>query len=119
MRKEEELFNKIKDVSNKMKSLDDEHNKLEEEYFYLKQELDSLDEEQTCDCENCACSDECDGEFYDDMITVVDTEINELGIWITEEEDGERFVMLTDLIDGEGVEISEAELNVIVAMMGL
>ena len=118
MRKEEELFNKIKDVSNKMKSLDDEHNKLEEEYFYLKQELDSLDEEQTCDCDNCACSDECDGEF-DDMVTVVDTEINDLGIWITEEEDGERFVMLTDLIDGERVEISEAELSVIVAMMGL
>ena len=118
MRKEEELFNKIKDVSNKMKILDDEHNKLEEEYFYLKQELDSLDEEQICDCDSCACSDECDGEF-DDMVTVVDTEINELGIWITEEEDGERFVMLTDLIDGERVEISEAELNVIVAMMGL
>ena len=117
MRKEEELFNKIKDVSNKMKSLDDEHNKLEEEYFYLKQELDSLEEEQTCDCENCACSEECDGEF-DDMVTVVDTEINDLGIFITEE-DGERFVMLTDLIDGERVEISEAELNVIVAMMGL
>lgn len=118
MIKEEELFNKIKDVSNKMKSLDDEHNKLEEEYFYLKQELDSLDEEQICDCDNCACSDECDGEF-DDMVTVAETEINDLGIWITEEEDGERFVMLTDLIDGERVELSEAELNVIVAMMGL
>ena len=86
---------------------------IEEFYAQLEEEI-----ENTCDCENCACSDECDGEF-DDMVTVVDTEINELGIWITEEEDGERFVVLTDLIDGERVEISEAELNVIVAMMGL
>ena len=85
----------------------------EENYAQLEEEI-----ENTCDCDNCACSDECDGEF-DDMVTVVDTEINDLGIWITEEEDGERFVMLTDLIDGERVELSEAELNVIVAMMGL
>jgi len=74
--------------------------------------------ENTCDCDNCACSDECVGDLCD-MVTVAETEINDLGIWITEEEDGERFVMLTDLIDGERVEISEAELNVIVSMMGL
>ena len=55
---------------------------IEEFYAQLEEEI-----ENTCDCENCACSDECDGEF-DDMVTVVDTEINELGIWITEEEDG-------------------------------
>ena len=94
-------------------SMDIAREEFEEDYAQLEEEI-----ENTCDCENCACSDECDGEF-DDMVTVVDTEINELGIWITEEEDGERFVMLTDLIDGERVEISEAELNVIVAMMGL
>jgi len=85
----------------------------EENYAQLEEEI-----EDTCDCDNCACSDECVGEF-DDMVTVAETEINDLGIWITEEEDGERFVMLTDLIDGERVEISEAELNVIVSMMGL
>ena len=95
-------------------SMDIAREEFEEDYAQLEEEI-----ENTCDCENCACSDECDGEFYDDMVTVVDTEINELGIWITEEEDGERFVMLTDLIDGERVELSEAELNVIVAMMGL
>ena len=94
-------------------SMDVARSEFEEDYARLEEEI-----ENTCDCDNCACSDECDGEF-DDMVTVVDTEINELGIWITEEEDGERFVMLTDLIDGERVEISEAELNVIVAMMGL
>ena len=94
-------------------SMDIAREEFEEDYAQLEEEI-----ENTCDCENCACSDECDGEF-DDMVTVVDTEINELGVWITEEEDGERFVMLTDLIDGERVEISEAELNVIVAMMGL
>ena len=94
-------------------SMDIAREEFEENYAQLEEEI-----ENTCDCENCACSDECDGEF-DDMVTVVDTEINELGIWITEEEDGERFVMLTDLIDGERVELSEAELNVIVAMMGL
>ena len=94
-------------------SMDIAREEFEENYAQLEEEI-----ENTCDCENCACSDECDGEF-DDMVTVVDTEINELGIWITEEEDGERFVVLTDLIDGERVEISEAELNVIVAMMGL
>ena len=93
-------------------SMDIAREEFEENYAQLEEEI-----ENTCDCENCACSDECDGEF-DDMVTVVDTEINELGIWITEE-DGERFVVLTDLIDGERVEISEAELNVIVAMMGL
>ena len=95
-------------------SMDIAREEFEEDYAQLEEEI-----ENTCDCENCACSDECDGEFYDDMVTVVDTEINELGIWITEEEDGERFVMLTDLIDGERVELSESELNVIVAMMGL
>ena len=94
-------------------SMDIAREEFEENYAQLEEEI-----ENTCDCENCACSDECDGEF-DDMVTVVDTEINDLGVWITEEEDGERFVMLTDLIDGERVEISEAELNVIVAMMGL
>ena len=96
-------------------SMDIAREEFEENYAQLEEEI-----EQTCDCDNCACSDECDGEF-DDMVTVTvaETEINELGIWITEEEDGERFVMLTDLIDGERVEISEAELNVIVAMMGL
>ena len=94
-------------------SMDIAREEFEENYAQLEEEI-----ENTCDCDNCACSDECDGEF-DDMVTVVYTEINELGIWITEEEDGERFVMLTDLIDGERVEISEAELNVIVAMMGL
>ena len=95
-------------------SMDIAREEFEEDYAQLEEEI-----ENTCDCDNCACSDECDGEFYDDMVTVVDTEINELGIFITEEEDGERFVMLTDLIDGERVELSEAELNVIVAMMGL
>ena len=94
-------------------SMDIAREEFEEGYAQLEEEI-----ENTCDCENCACSDECDGEF-DDMVTVAETEINDLGIWITEEEDGERFVMLTDLIDGERVEISEAELNVIVAMMGL
>ena len=94
-------------------SMDIAREEFEENYAQLEEEI-----ENTCDCDSCACSDECDGEF-DDMATVVYTEINELGIWITEEEDGERFVMLTDLIDGERVEISEAELNVIVAMMGL
>ncbi len=118
MRKEEELFNKIKDVSNKMKSLDDEHNKLEEEYFYLKQELDSLDEEQTCDCDNCACSEECDGEVYD-MVTNAETETDCLGIVVSEDEYGERYVMLQDLVDGDRVELNEKELAVIVAMMGL
>ena len=93
-------------------SMDIAREEFEEDYAQLEEEI-----ENTCDCENCACSDECDGES-DDMVTVVDTEINELGVWITEE-DGERFVMLTDLIDGERVELSEAELNVIVAMMGL
>ena len=95
-------------------SMDIAREEFEENYAQLEEEI-----EQTCDCDNCACSDECDREFYDDMVTVVDTEINELGIFITEEEDGERFVMLTDLIDGERVELSESELNVIVAMMGL
>ena len=95
-------------------SMDIAREEFEENYAQLEEEI-----EQTCDCDNCACSDECDGEVYDDMVTVVDTEINDLGIFITEEEDGERFVMLTDLIDGERVELSEAELNVIVAMMGL
>ena len=95
-------------------SMDIAREEFEEDYAQLEEEI-----ENTCDCDNCACSDECDGEVYDDMVTVVDTEINDLGIWITEEEDGERFVMLTDLIDGERVEISEAELNVIVAIMGL
>ena len=95
-------------------SMDVAREEFEEDYAQLEEEI-----ENTCDCENCACSDERDGEFDDDMITVVETEINDLGIWITEEEDGERFVMLTDLIDGERVEISETELNVIVAMMGL
>ena len=102
-------------------SMDIAREEFEENYAKLEEEI-----EQTCDCDNCACSDECDGEFdydeefdYDDMVTVAETKINDLGIWITEEEDGERFVMLTDLIDGERVEISEAELNVIVAMMGL
>ena len=94
-------------------SMDIAREEFEENYAQLEEEI-----ENTCDCDNCACSDECDGEF-DDMVTVAETEINDLGIWITEEEDGERFVMLTDLIDGERVEISEAELNVIVAMMGL
>ena len=94
-------------------SMDIAREEFEEDYAQLEEEI-----ENTCDCDNCACSDECDGEF-DDMVTVVDTEINDLGIFVTEEEDGERFVMLTDLIDGERVEISEAELNVIVAMMGL
>ena len=94
-------------------SMDVAREEFEEDYAQLEEEI-----ENTCDCENCACSDECDGEF-DDMVTVAETEINDLCIWITEEEDGERFVMLTDLIDGERVEISEAELNVIVAMMGL
>ena len=94
-------------------SMDIAREEFEENYAQLEEEI-----EQTCDCDNCACSDECDGEF-DDMVTVAETEINDLGIFITEEEDGERFVMLTDLIDGERVEISEAELNVIVAMMGL
>ena len=93
-------------------SMDIAREEFEENYAQLEEEI-----ENTCDCENCACSDECDGEVYD-MVTVVDTEINELGIWITEE-DGERFVVLTDLIDGERVEISEAEVNVIVAMMRL
>lgn len=95
-------------------SMDIAREEFEENYAQLEEEI-----EQTCDCNNCACSDECDGEVYDDMITVVDTEINDLGVWITEEEDGERFVMLSDLIDGERVELSEADLNVIVAMMGL
>ena len=96
-------------------SMDVARSEFEENYAQLEEEI-----ENTCDCDNCACSDECDGEFDDDdMITIAETEINELGIWITEEEDGERFVMLTDLIDGERVELSEAELNVIVAMMGL
>ena len=94
-------------------SMDVARSEFEEDYAQLEEEI-----ENTCDCDNCACSDECDGEF-DDMVTVAETEINDLGIWITEEEDGERFVMLTDLIDGEKVELSEAELNVIVAMMGL
>ena len=94
-------------------SMDVARSEFEENYAQLEEEI-----ENTCDCDNCACSDECDGEF-DDMVTVAETEINDLGIWITEEEDGERFVMLTDLIDGEKVELSEAELNVIVAMMGL
>ena len=88
-------------------SMDIAREEFEENYAQLEEEI-----EQTCDCDN------CDGEF-DDMVTVAETEINDLGIWITEEEDGERFIMLTDLIDGERVEISEAELNVIVAMMGL
>ena len=96
-------------------SMDVAREEFEEDYAQLEEEI-----ENTCDCDNCACSDECDEEFdYDDMVTIAETEINELGIWITEEEDGERFVMLTDLIDGERVELSEAELNVIVAMMGL
>ena len=95
-------------------SMDIAREEFEEDYAQLEEEI-----ENTCDCDNCACSDECDGDFYDDMVTVVDTEINDLGIWITEEEDGERFVMLTDLIDGERVEISEAELNVIVAIIKL
>ena len=94
-------------------SMDIAREEFEEDYAQLEEEI-----ENTCDCDNCACSDECDGEF-DDMVTIVETEINDLGIWITEEGDGERFVMLTDLIDGERVELSEAELNVIVAMMGL
>ena len=94
-------------------SMDVARSEFEEDYAQLEEEI-----ENTCDCDNCACSDECDGEF-DDMVTVAETEINDLGIWITEEEDGERFVMLTDLIDGEKVELSEAELNVIVSMMGL
>ena len=112
MRKEEELFNKIKDVSNKMKSLDDEHNKLEEEYFYLKQELDSLDEEQTCDCDNCACSDECDGEYE----KLIDCNIkDELGILI-EEDDGEIYITLQDLDNGDIITITEEQLHVIVKL---
>ena len=98
-------------------SMDIAREEFEEYYAQLEEEI-----ENTCDCDNCACSDECDGEFDDDdddMITIAETKINELSIWIAEEEDGERFVMLTDLIDGERVELREAELNVIVAMMGL
>ena len=95
-------------------SMDIARSEFEDDYAQLEEEI-----ENTCDCDNCACSDECDGEFYDDRELIVEMEIGQLKISIIEDDDGERFALLEDLVDGERVEISEAELETIVAMMGL
>ena len=95
-------------------SMDIAREEFEEDYAQLEEEI-----ENTCDCDNCACSEECDGEFDDDMITIAETETDCLGIVVSEDGYGERYVMLQDLVDGDRVELNEKELNVIVAMMGL
>ena len=107
MTRREELLN-LRD------SMDVARSEFEEDYAKLEEEI-----ENTCDCENCACSDECDGEVYDDGELIAEMESGELKISIIEDDDGERFALLEDLIDGERVELSEAELETIVAMMGL
>ena len=55
-------------------SMDVARSEFEENYAQLEEEI-----ENTCDCDNCACSDECDGEFEDDMVTIAETKINNLG----------------------------------------
>lgn len=42
-------------------SMDIAREEFEENYAQLEEEI-----ENTCDCDSCACSDECDGEVYDD-----------------------------------------------------
>ena len=95
-------------------SMDVARSEFEENYAQLEEEI-----ENTCDCDNCACSDECDGEFEEDMVTIAETETDCLGIVVSEDEYGERFVLIQDTVDGDRVELSEKELNMIVAMMGL
>ena len=95
-------------------SMDIAREEFEENYAQLEEEI-----ENTCDCDNCACSDECDGEDYDDMVTIAETETDCLGIVVSEDEYGERFVLIQDTVDGDRVELNEKELAVIVAMMGL
>ena len=92
-------------------SMDIAREEFEENYAQLEEEI-----ENTCDCD---CSDECDGEDYDDMVTIAETETDCLGIVVSEDEYGERFVLIQDTVDGDRVELNEKELAVIVAMMGL
>jgi hypothetical protein len=89
----------------------------EEDYARVEEEL-----KNTCDCENCACSDECEGEGFDDECdyeTVVDCELNgKLGIQIEQcLECGEKIATIQDLEDGDIITLTERQLATIVKLM--
>ena len=89
----------------------------EEDYARVEEELNN-----TCDCDNCACSDECDGEEFDDECdyeTVVDCNLgDELGILVEQcLECGEKIVTVQDLETGDMVELNRSQVFAILSLM--
>ena len=98
-------------------AMDIAREEFEEDYARVEEEL-----KNTCDCDNCACSDECDGEEFDDECdyeTVVDCNLgDEIGIEIKEcLECGDKVVLIQDLNDGEAVMLNRSELIAILSLM--
>jgi hypothetical protein len=88
----------------------------EEDYARVEEEL-----KNTCDCENCVCSDECNEEFDDecDYETIVDCNLgDELGVQIEQcLECGDKVVSVQDLETGDMVTMNRSKLIAILSLM--
>ena len=98
-------------------AMDIAREEFEEDYARVEEEL-----KNTCDCDNCACSDECDGEEFDDECdyeTVVDCNLNdEIGILVEQcLECGEKIVTVQDLETGDMVELNRSQVFAILSLM--
>lgn len=109
MTRREELLN-LRDT------MDIVREEFEEDYARVEEEL-----KNTCDCENCACSDECGGEKFDhcDYETVVDCNLgDELGILVEQcVECGDKIVTVQDLDTGDIVELNRSQVFAILSLM--
>ena len=95
-------------------AMDIAREEFEEDYARVEEEL-----KNTCDC---ACSDECDGEEFDDECdyeTVVDCTLgDELGILVEQcLECGEKIVTVQDLETGDMVELNRSQVFAILSLM--
>ena len=98
-------------------AMDIAREEFEEDYARVEEEL-----KNTCDCDNCACSDECDGEEFDDecdYVTVVDCTLgDELGILVEQcLECGDKIVTVQDLETGDMVELNRSQVFAILSLM--
>ena len=95
-------------------AMDIAREEFEEDYARVEEEL-----KNTCDCDNCACSDECDGEEFDDYETVVDCNLgDEIGILVEQcTECGEKIVTVQDLETGDMVELNRSQVFAILSVM--
>ena len=121
----EQLNNYKAELEKGLEEIKEEIKNVEKEIHFEGEDLGKMFKsilDNTCDCDNCACSDECDGEEFDgecDYETVVDCNLgDEIGIEIKEcLECGDKVVLIQDLNDGEAVMLNRSELIAILSLM--